>query len=366
MAEAGESSVSRATSPDEGQSAFHAGSARRVYVVALRAGQLDLPPLCACCASPPSTSRVLRRADSEPLVVPYCATCDLRWGRLRTRTLSFSVAACLMALTLTGVLPVLFERMSFAAYALVVVLGSLGPALLAFVLALRRLPTEHPPAACRAEGAAVRFISKLELACRNPDFAAALAARHGSVPTLERAPLDLPSPWLGAGALLAFAMAWLLHPLHYPSLRVVNLSATEQPTSAESSRAGLETRVAAGPRTLEARDAQGSVLERLEVRFEAGRTHLFAPRSEGYCFWLESTNYGRAPAPDKPLLALDPAPHFWVLELPIDSWFSPNPSAAAGDDRSTGGVLTALRQARCSELPPKLLPGAPASDPTRE
>jgi len=35
----------------------------------------------------------------------------------------------------------------------------------------------------------------------------------------------------------------------------------------------------------------------------------------------------------------------------IDTWFSPNPAAQSADVRSTGGVLTALRQAPCSAAP---------------
>jgi hypothetical protein len=174
---------------------------------------------------------------------------------------------------------------------------------------------------------------------------------------------------------LALAAAWALYPLHYPVLRVVNLSGAElsiyvdgeplgvvQPSSGESARAGLQTRVPAGERALEARDPSGAVLEHLQVRFEAGQTHLFAPSSDGFCFWLESTRYGRAKAPARPFVALDPGQRFWVLRGPVDSWFAPNPPSSAADERSTGGVLTALRQARCSELSPSGEPSR-ASDP---
>jgi hypothetical protein len=167
--------------------------------------------------------------------------------------------------------------------------------------------------------------------------------------------------------------------VHYPPLRVVNLTGAEisiyvdgepfgvvQPSSAESSRAGLQTRVAAGLRTLEARNSEGQPLEHLQVRVEAGQTHLFAPASRGFCFWLESTRYGRATAPDRPLLALDPGQRFWVLRTPVDSWFAPNPLPGAEDERSTGGVLTALRQGRCGDVPPGLVPSFPGSEAASE
>jgi hypothetical protein len=70
----------------------------------------------------------------------------------------------------------------------------------------------------------------------------------------------------------------------------------------------------------------------------------------GHCFWLESTAYGRAEVDGARRLALSRKQHFWVLPLVVDSWFSENP-AQSDDQRSTGGVLTALRQAPCALAP---------------
>lgn len=364
MAEHAEPPVSRATSPHEGL-----GSTRRAFRVALRPEQAELPPICACCAAPSTASRVLRRAGAPPLVVPYCAECHARLGRLRTRALSFAVAGCLLAMTFAGALPVLFDSLSFVGYACAVALGSLVPAALHVVFALRSAAVHVMKDPCRAEAPAVFWTARQELICRNEEFATAVAARHRAAWRVGRTPFATPSGWLALPPALALASAGILYPMHYPVLRVVNLSPVElsiyvdgepfgvvQPTSAESSRAGLRTRVPAGARSLEARTPAGDALEHLRVQFEAGQSHLFAPASQGFCFWLESTRYGRAPGPASPLAALDPEQRFWVLRQQIDSWFAPNPVPGAADERSTGGVLTALRQGRCAELPPALAP----------
>lgn len=381
MAEDAKFPVSRATSSDEGLGAAspHGAPGGSLFIVTLGPEHAELPASCACCAAPPTTSRVLRRPAAAPLVVPYCARCHARLGRLRTRTLSFAVAAGLLAVTFAGALPVLFNRLSFLGYAAAVSFASLIPAAIALALAQRRHAVHPTRQTCRSESPAVFWWARHELACQSEAFASAVAAHHDVPIRARRPPFNPASPWLALGPALALASAWLLYPLHYPELRVVNLSGAElsiyvdgepfgvvQPTSAESSRAGLQTRVAAGLRTLEARTAEGEPREHLQVRFEGGQNHLFAPASPGFCFWLESTSYGRARAPDRPLSALDPEQRFWVLRGPVDSWFAPNPMPGSDDERSTGGVLTALRQGRCGELPPALAPGDPGSEAASE
>jgi hypothetical protein len=282
-------------------------------------------------------------------------------------------------MTFAGALPVLFVSLSFTGYACAVALGSLAPLALYVVLALRPAAVHAMKDPCRADAPAAFWTARRELACQNEEFALAVAARQGAAWRVGRAAVAPPSAWLALPPVLALASAWILYPMHYPVLRVVNLSPVElsiyvdgkpfgvvQPSSAESSRAGLRTRVPAGARTLEARTPAGEALEQLRVHFEAGQSHLFAPASQGFCFWLESTRYGRAPDPASPLAALDPDQRFWVLRQPIDSWFAPNPVPGAADERSTGGVLTALRQGRCAELPPALAPDFPEAPPASE
>jgi hypothetical protein len=64
---------------------------------------------------------------------------------------------------------------------------------------------------------------------------------------------------------------------------------------------------------------------------------------------LEQDAYGKV---DKPKSRYRPLPDgtFWTLPVEVDHWFAKNPDPSP-DERSTGGTLTALRHARCSEAP---------------
>jgi len=86
------------------------------------------------------------------------------------------------------------------------------------------------------------------------------------------------------------------------------------------------------------------------VRLVSGAMHFYAPASNGYCFWLEHTHYGRAKSFENDIEPLAGPSRFWVLARRVDTWFSPNPPAT-DDDRSTGGSLTALRQGPCNVAP---------------
>jgi hypothetical protein len=123
-----------------------------------------------------------------------------------------------------------------------------------------------------------------------------------------------------------------------------------EPTSGESPAAGVELRVPSGTRELVVRSAaDGRLLSRQTARFEGGREHLFAPGSDGYCFWLESTGYGRARTERALRQPLEGEEKFWILPRGVDTWFAPNPPAGEQSVRASGGVLTALRQAPCAE-----------------
>ena len=111
----------------------------------------------------------------------------------------------------------------------------------------------------------------------------------------------------------------------------------------ESASAGVDVTIPAGWRDLEARSIRGERLATARVRIQAGRQHLFAPGSPGYCFWLESTTYGRRVGATR-IEPLEGHGRFWTLPQGVDTWFVPNPPAASADAVSTGGVLTALRQ----------------------
>ncbi|HEV8547526.1 MAG TPA: hypothetical protein VGQ57_00840, partial [Polyangiaceae bacterium] len=145
-----------------------------------------------------------------------------------------------------------------------------------------------------------------------------------------------------------------------PLVRVVNLSPERisvevdgralvdvDSTSVESASAGNELRVSAGSHELVARAPGGRVIESAQVQVQGGRAHLFAPGSEGYCFWLESAEYGRGHSEGTRRDPLEGPPHFWVLPSDLGGWFRPVPEQARAEARLTGGTVTVLRQAPC-------------------
>jgi hypothetical protein len=123
--------------------------------------------------------------------------------------------------------------------------------------------------------------------------------------------------------------------------------ATVESTSVESASAGTEVRITAGEHELVARAPGGGVVERVTVRVEGGHAHLFAPGSEGYCFWLESADYGRGRSGEPRREPLEGPPHFWPLPTDLGGWFRPVPEQALAEARLTGGTVTVLRQAPC-------------------
>jgi hypothetical protein len=121
------------------------------------------------------------------------------------------------------------------------------------------------------------------------------------------------------------------------------------PSSSESPRAGRQFRVPAGPHRLSAVTLDGRVLSDEQVSVRPASEHLYAPASSSRCFWLETTNYGRQAAKPTRRQWLAHEPRFWLIPERVDTWFAPNPTPLAEDQRSTGGSLTALRQGRCGQ-----------------
>jgi hypothetical protein len=123
-----------------------------------------------------------------------------------------------------------------------------------------------------------------------------------------------------------------------------------EPTSLESPSAGTELRVPSGPHELTARAPDGRVLEQALVTVVAGRPHLFAPASLGFCFWLETRSYGRGEREADERVtreSLDGPPSFWTLPANLGGFFLPAPAVGGGESRLTGGTVTVLRQGPC-------------------
>jgi hypothetical protein len=325
-------------------------------LVPLDASGALLPASCACCGAPPARSAVARAPDGAELIVPYCDECSVHLGRESTRRLAGVVASGLVGGGLAFALPFASEPLPLALLALVVLAASLVPILL-FCLWPRTPAPGHS-----AVGPAARFVEQGTLACANDRFAAELSRANGTAHRRARfrerrfTPVLLLVPLLAAVA----AAATLL--VGTPVVRIVNLSierlvieidgrpvAEVDPTSVEAPSAGVEVRAPAGSHEFVARTASGRVLERAAVTVRSRHAHLFAPASNGYCFWLETAEYGRERSGAVTREDLTGPPHFWALPADLGGWFRPVPDQALAEARLTGGVVTVLRQAPCGD-----------------
>jgi hypothetical protein len=240
-------------------------------------------------------------------------------------------------------------------------LAALAP--LAFLLLPQR-PIEPPHV---AHGRAVDWRAEQRLWCASEPYAARVAQLNEAVPVPAAAREALGSAWFAVGPLVAVAVACLSYFVYHPLLRIINLGSARievaidgahltsvDATSNESPSAGALLRVPAGQHVLSVSSAvDGTALASVNVDFQSGAVHLFAPGDRGTCFWLETTGYGQeqlAKPSYQPLVSED---HFWVLPGGIDTWFATNPAPSDPGSRSSGGLLTALRQAPCAEAPPE-------------
>lgn len=325
-------------------------------IVSLSAPHAITPASCACCLAAPTSSR-LEDLGTRSLIVPYCGECLRHASARTTRNLAVTVASLLVAGTLAFALPIVSGAIPLVVDVAIVILLSLAPLLLR--LGVRAKPRPNHSSRERAAW----WVREGELACTNVRWAGELAKGNGA--ELRAATLAGPRLpyWLALGPVWALVMATLGWYLHHPVVRILDLNETRivvtvdgrvlasvEPTSSESALAGVEVRIPAGEHELVARSSDGVEVHRARVRIQSGRRHLYAPGGIRHCFWLEETRYGRLG--NQPF-AVDPltgAERFWVLPRRVDTWFAPNPEPTA-DRQSSGGVLTALRQAPCSEMP---------------
>ena len=351
--------VSSVPARDAGAGGVAQGMALQVDPVGLR-----VPDACACCGAVAATSIVETRAnDDASIIVPYCTDCQRHASAVSTRNLASSLASVIAAGTLAAVLPMLWERAHPVAITLVVLLAALPP------IAVIAWWRARPGSGHSSSGRAVWWLSTGELACSHVGWGSALAENNRLAARCISLPHRNLSAWMVSGAVVALVGTPFSCWLHRPLVRVVNLTETTvtvmvdgdtvarlTPTSAESATAGLELRLPAGPRHLQAVADDGRRVADAQVVIRAGRQHLYAPGSLAYCFWLETVGYGEQTRSGVTIERLEGKQRFWVLPE-IDAWFAPNPLASVRDTGSTGGVRTALRQARCTQAPPSVRHG---------
>lgn len=324
-------------------------------LVRLAGSGLIVPPSCACCGEPAARSEPLRSpGKGYELFIGYCEDCSGHVGAERARKLAGGIGSMLLGLGLAFALPLSPRPMPPVALAALTLLGALLP------IGIVALWPRRPGRGHAAEGPAVRAVSEDQVLAANEhwsrDFARAndLKREHATFRESRISLGMLPGP------VLAPLLAVLAYGTTSPVMRVLNLSgerihievdgtrvADVDPTSVESPAAGVELRISVGRHELVARGPTGELIERTPVTIQSGRAHLFAPGSTGYCFWLETSGYGRSPTPAVTREPLGGAERFWSLPENLGGWFLPAPAAALAEARLTGGVVTVLRQSPC-------------------
>lgn len=317
-----------------------------------------VPASCACCGEPATRGSLTRARAGSGLIVGYCDDCTAHVGREATRALAGVVASSLLGGGLALSLPFADRPPSITTLSLLVLVAALVPVLIV-VLWPRRPAPGHS-----ADGPAARFLSDGVLLCANDRYAAEIARANAVKHELATFRERRFAAWLLVPAPLCMAAGVATLVISSPLVRVVNLGtervtidvdgrriAAVDPTSVENASAGAEVRITAGEHELVARTATGREVERAHVRVEGGRPHLFAPGSEGYCFWLESAEYGRGRTSAPLREPLEGTSHFWVLPAELGGFFRPVPEQARAETRLTGGTVTMLRQAPCGADP---------------
>lgn len=328
-----------------------------VWILEGQRAALIVPTGCAACGVATPRARRLSRGHAAELLVPYCATCLQRLARGDTLALVLALAATLLALVVALVFPVVWPRAGLPLHVAASILAALIPHAAAHAFSLRWPLSARRPS--------VYWTRAGQLACRRREFAEQLA-RFNQLEVSRRASLPPMHPLSGVALAIAVGVSPLLHFMHHPALRVLNLSGQRlwiridgeqpipvEPTLRESPRAGRSLRLPRGERLLEALDASGRVISSVHAELLGDREHLYAPGSDGQCFWLEATGYGQVR--ERRVTELPSPTRFWQLEPSIDTWFVRSPEPPPGAGRSSGGKLVALRHGRCTET--QLSPG---------
>ncbi len=322
-------------------------------------GPTLLPEECACCGQAATHRSALPRKDGVSLLIGYCDECAEHQASASSRVLALSLASLLLALSGAAGLPLLAPKLGLFALTFAAAALSSLP-LLVLLVPSRAVQTEH-----LARGAAVLWTAHDRLWCARASYAERVAELNGA--ELREEPLRerLASAWLSAGPVLGIGAACLSFFVYHPLLRVLNLGTARievaldgiplvavDPTSNESPAAGSLLRVPAGRHLLSVSSSvDGAALGRVQADFQSGSVHLFAFGADDTCFWLETNGYGEERRATPSYEALQAPDHFWVLPGGIDTWFGPNPRASDSGSHSSGGLLTALRQAPCAEAP---------------
>lgn len=169
---------------------------------------------------------------------------------------------------------------------------------------------------------------------------------------------DAAAPGL-AGVLTVVGVATVLWFAWHPAVRVVNVTGAVMEivvdgrslaliagVPGEAPSAGAEIRVPEGRRVLRALRLDGELVDETVGWIGLGRAQLYAPGSQGRCFWVEQKAYGRARQPRPEVVHLPADRRFHTFPMAIDAWFQPNPPTEPNVWFS-GGVRRTVRLGEC-------------------
>jgi len=145
----------------------------------------------------------------------------------------------------------------------------------------------------------------------------------------------------------------------HPSVRVVNVTGAVMEivvdgrslaliagVPGEAPSAGTEVRLPEGRRVLRALRLDGELVDETVGWVGQGRAQLYAPGSQGRCFWVEQKAYGQARQPRPEVVRLPADRRFHTFPMSIDAWFQPNPPTEPNVWFS-GGVRRTVRLGEC-------------------
>jgi hypothetical protein len=347
----------------------------RRYAASSLPAALDLGDRCAACGSPavaqlpPSRSPRLAFASLPAALVPACEACARRARSRLVREAALAVAS--PAAGGFGALALAWAW-EWAPFGALVVAAATGALLPVAVLAASRIVRELRSATRLApawRGLPAHWSVATDGAARFEVCGASLAARlreRLGLQGVEALLVErdaLLARWLVAPAvvLLPPLVWWYAHPL----VRVVNpgpapieIQVDGRPWGlvpaipGEAPNAGRGIRLPWGWRKLEARSAQGEIVDRVEGHVVPGLSLMWVPSRGARCFWVERVGYGRAsvsPAASTPLGERD---SFFSLDEPIDAWFQPSPAVSGPGTWLSGGVRRAVRYGPCPDAGP--------------
>jgi len=340
---------------------------RRVCWAPAEVAAIEWPAECATCgvslqhAGSAATERSAVERSAQPA---YCSTCLADHARHAARARAFGATAVLLGVVASLAFPLLEPR------------AGLGWHLLAAAaLALLPIAGLGSARALAGWGSAPRVygLGPLGTCIERRELAERIAREGRRSQALWLPPLVYRIGWSLIVA-LALGLSVVAHGWHHPRVWVINLTrerlwlavdgalwAAVEAAGSDPARAAIELRLPRGERLLEAFDERHQRVASVRALLEGGRDHVYAPASDTFCFWLESTGYGRDAT--RQVRPLSSHARFFTLDTEVDSWFTAAPEPPAFDRRSSGGTLTALRQSPCALAPESTRHSASAIGP---